>query len=127
MIFYCLMLPSTIAEKFCLSYDMLASTVVHVDTTGKHLYSFVQKNISASSLINWGNGVIFAQPGCWLWRRLIENVGYVCCHFHYAFKYLDFLIRYLDMHSQVIYTDASTVCFRMHELSKTMSQSRRFN
>lgn len=103
--------------------QMVAGKVRNFSTAAEEIIP--NQNLSAKGLMCWEYGVKFVQPGVWMRRALIEQVGGIDEKFHYAFDW-DLYIRYLYHFSNVKELDDLLVNFRLHENSKTHSLLERF-
>lgn len=65
---------------------------------------------------------IFQQPAFWITREGVAQCGGIDERFHYAFDW-DLALRYLCIFPRVAYVPAVLARFRLHESSKTVSQS----
>lgn len=84
------------------------------------------QHLTAEGLMCWKPGVKFIQPGVWLRRELVSRCGGIDEQFHYAFDW-DMYIRYLYNYPEVKEIDELLVHFRLHDASKTVSLSERFD
>jgi Glycosyl transferase family 2 len=83
------------------------------------------RGLSAGALIAYRD-VEYHQPAIWLRTRQVEQCGGLCKKFHYHFD-LDLFVRYLALFPKVTYCPRVLARFRLHETSKTVSQTHQFN
>jgi glycosyltransferase involved in cell wall biosynthesis len=81
--------------------------------------------LSPRGLMFWEPGTVFVQPGLWLKKSSIENVGGLDINLHFSFD-TDMIIRYLSVYPNVNYISDDLVYFRLHDESKTVSQPAKF-
>jgi glycosyltransferase involved in cell wall biosynthesis len=67
---------------------------------------------------------VFSQPGLWLPKKNLLNLK-LDEQLHYAFDW-DLLLRYLENHRAITYTRVTSVFFRLHADSKTVSNTDAF-
>lgn len=69
-----------------------------------------------------GSGAKYHQPGIWLRREALLQSGGLQRHRHYMFDF-EMLLRYIHRHPRVCYVPQVMAYFRLHEQSKTVTQS----
>jgi glycosyltransferase involved in cell wall biosynthesis len=87
--------------------------------------SFVLHNERLSTINLATTQCIYTQPGVWLDRKTVLDVGVFDVKYHYCFD-KKHLMMYLDRFSNIQYIDDVLVHFRLHEESKTVSVPDRF-
>ncbi|MBS2098544.1 glycosyltransferase family 2 protein [Carboxylicivirga linearis] len=118
---------SFIAENFKFEkYHAFASSVQNVDAEGHFLHITDNKNLSAKNLLRWRNNISFHQPGIWLRNDLVKRCGQLPVNFNHSFD-LIYLAHYFSIFPKIKYSDTSTIAFRLHETSKSVSQKEAFN
>lgn len=82
------------------------------------------KRFSLQPLIfqHLGGGTKYHQPGIWLRREALLQSGGLHRERHYKFDY-EMLLRYVHRHPRVCYLPEVMAYFRLHEQSKTVTQS----
>lgn len=81
-------------------------------------------NLRAFIFLNLGGGARFHQPGVWLRREPLTQIGLRLGR-HYKFDF-EMLVRYIRRHPRVRYIRQELAFFRWHEESKTISQREAF-
>lgn len=67
----------------------------------------------------------YCQPGVWLNRKRLMEVGGFSERYQFAFD-IEVMLRYLEVDQDIIYTDAVLARFRHHPTSKSVSLHSRF-
>jgi glycosyltransferase involved in cell wall biosynthesis len=105
--------------------DFLYSNVFNFSDNGEsELYC--NQNLTYENILLWLNEVRYHQPGCWIKRELLEQIGGLRTDLHYVFDY-EMMLRYLKRARSVSRLNEPTAMFRLHGGSKTVSQSRKFD
>jgi glycosyltransferase involved in cell wall biosynthesis len=110
------------------SLQLIAEGIQNADAFGGAVLNFhanhqeiiKNQNLSAYNMILHVNNTCFQQPGLWLRRILVEEIGRLKEEYNYCFDW-DLTIKYLSLFSNINYTDAILAKFRLHSVSKTVN------
>ncbi|RYG12731.1 MAG: glycosyltransferase [Chitinophagaceae bacterium] len=110
-----------VAELFCKETDMIAGGVQNFDAGGyKTLYW--NKKLTINDMLNISNEYVYHQPGVWMRTCVVKQLGGFRKDLHYCFDQ-EFMLRYLAVNDNVIYLNKILAFFRLHQSSKTVSES----
>lgn len=116
----------TIAAEFKdPAINIVAGAVQNFDKKGPTKLYFNQ-NLSLKNIFGRDTHFIYHQPGVWMRLNEVKATSPFREDYHFCFDY-DFMLRHLVKHSSVKYIDKTIARFRIHNDSKTVSQSEKFN
>jgi glycosyltransferase involved in cell wall biosynthesis len=104
--------------------DVIAGGCLNFSSQGLQVTKQTCK-LSAPSLIREDARSVFQQPAIWFSRERAIQLGGLDPRLHFVFDWY-FAIRYLCRFPQVAYTGRTLARFRLHDASKTVSQSVQF-
>lgn len=103
---------------------IVAGTVCNFDNKG--LKKTVQnRRISIEGILSSDADYVYHQPGVWMRMDIMKKVGEFRTDYHYCFDQ-QYILRYLLINDEVKYINDTLAYFRLHEASKSVSQSRGF-
>lgn len=103
---------------------IVAGAVCNFDEKG--FEKIVQnRRISIEGILSDDTDYIYHQPGVWMRMNIMEKVGKFGIDYHYCFDQ-EYILRYLLLNDQVKYITETLAHFRLHEVSKTVSQAASF-
>lgn len=105
--------------------DMIAGAVQNFDKNGPTKL-YVNQNLSLKNIFGSDMPFIYHQPGVWIRLNDVKATSPFREDYHFCFDY-DFMLRHLVEHSSVKYIDKTIAHFRIHNDSKTVAQSEKFN
>lgn len=104
--------------------DLLHGLTVNFGAdTGVRL--IVPSQVSALGLVEARPGSMYHQPAMWMRRSAVEGCGGIDARYQYVFDW-HLYVRYLSRYPKVAYSNCVLAYFRLHESSKTVSQSPMF-
>lgn len=86
---------------------------------------FINRDLDFSLLSTKKDGGRYHQPGFWFNLSQLKAYGLFNIHHHYGFDH-DHYIGFIQSFPEVTYLSQTLVNFRLHEHSKSVSQSKRF-
>jgi glycosyltransferase involved in cell wall biosynthesis len=104
--------------------EAIAGAVLNFGTGASQIIE--NKLLSPARLIAGDIGAGYHQPGLWFRPRRIASAGGIDETLHYAFDF-DMTLRYLAKYPEVTYLPQTLASFRLHEMSKTISQQSDFH
>jgi glycosyltransferase involved in cell wall biosynthesis len=122
-----LLAPDTLwllAEATSKAADLYAFDVQAFDDA-RDLYVMENRNLTAKAMLR-ADHYAFSQPGLWFRMDHLLAAGGIDPTFHYGFDW-DLLVRYLACHDRVMYLSKIGAYFRLHESSKTMTETARID
>lgn len=105
-------------------FEILAGAVEEFDESGKRNV-VVNQNLLPVNMLLKNSEMVFHQPGVWLLTKAVKKIGGINEKFQYCFDW-ELIIRYLLHFPGIVYTDRVLSCFRLHDLSKTVSSPIKF-
>jgi glycosyltransferase involved in cell wall biosynthesis len=100
--------------------QVIAGSVINFGVDGRTLIR--NRNLTPRALVISEIGTCFHQPGVWLPLKGVFEAGGIDESLEYAFDF-ELIIRYLNSRPLVRYVDRPVAMFRLHESSRTCSQS----
>jgi glycosyltransferase involved in cell wall biosynthesis len=123
-----LLMPHTVA--FVVDYfeahpevDLLVGDCLYIDSAGRSLKIVPGHPFDLAGALTGGSFLL--QPGAFWRRRATERIGHFDEQLHYTMD-LDYWLRLALAGFQVAYVPGARGAFRLHDLSKTVSQSAAF-
>jgi glycosyltransferase involved in cell wall biosynthesis len=107
------------------NHDCVSGPVVEFEEDGHVQVSYASTSLTAINFITRPAGFFYHQPGVWLRRRFVADLGGFDAELHYKFDW-EFMLRYVDRYPRVAYTDRNLGFSRLHLASKTMTRGAEF-
>ena len=83
-------------------------------------------NINYKNLLNFGNCELMPQPGTFLKKQIIDDIGYFDINYDAASDY-DYYLRILKNNYKIISSNIYSTAFRIHQAQITQSNSEKMN
>lgn len=118
-----------LAKRFPRSADMYAFEVCVEDANGNppvdSNHRMYNRNLTALAMLRCDR-YSFSQPGLWFRVDALSACGGIDRSLNYGFDW-DLIVRYLADHPRVIYSQSTGAMFRLHDQSKTIVETNKFD